>query len=277
MENALAIPSYALAVLSIAYLLLVTLLRKQRLRTTLDRFPYTSRKAFASMTLEDAFHIQLNLAELEFPFVFQKSLQFALFRTYGIPSISKLLVQTTEFSTPATASRRYVDTEVLVAEFYGYHPQSDRATEAIARMNYIHSLYRGSGKISNEDMLYTLSLFATEPKNWIYRHEWRELEDFEKCALGVFAKALGDAMEIQYQGHLQGAEEGWKDGLEWLEEIEAWAQGYEKRFMVPDINNFKTAEETVDILLWYVPSWGKKFGRNLVYVLMDDRLRTAMM
>lgn len=272
----LTIPSYAFLFPVVLYLLTIALFRKHRVRSLLKTFPYTSRKTFASMSLEDAFHIQKAMSTLEFPFTFQKALQFALFRTYGVPTISKLLVQTSEFTEFATASKRYVDTEVLISEFSGYHPQSDRAIEAIARMNYIHSHYQRSGKISNDDMLYTLSLFALEPVRWIKRYEWRELEDFERCAIATFWKATGDAMAIDY-GCLKSAHEGWIDGLQWLEEVEAWAEGYEKEAMVPDINNHKTAEETTTLLLWYVPQSAKGYGQKVVTALMDDRLRAAMM
>ena len=42
-------------------------------------------------------------------------------QTYGIPTISQLLVATKEFSTPANASKRYADTAILIAE-YGFFP-----------------------------------------------------------------------------------------------------------------------------------------------------------
>ena len=228
---------------------------------------------------EDAFFIQQSLSELEFPFTFEKALQFALFRTYGIPSISKLLVQTGELSEAATATKRYADTTVLIAEFMGYIPSSERSIEAIGRMNYIHSQYQKSGKILDDDMLYTLSLFAGEPVRWINKYEWRQLEDFEKCAIGTFWKAMGDAMGISYEKLKSGGEsgEGWKDGLQWLEEVGEWAEGYEKTKMVPDINNKTTADQTVEILLWSVPEMLKQFGTKVVSALMDERLRTAMM
>lgn len=37
------------------------------------------------------------MSTLEFPFTLVKSLEFALFRTYGVPSISRLLDKTREF------------------------------------------------------------------------------------------------------------------------------------------------------------------------------------
>lgn len=231
------------------------------------------------MTNEDAYKIQLELSEIEFPFTFEKSLQFALFRTYGIPSISKLLVKTSQFSEESTATKRYTDTVVLIAEFMGYHPTSARSIEAIGRMNYIHSQYQKSGQILDDDLLYTLALFAGEPVRWIDKYEWRKLEDFERCAIGTFWKAIGDAMCISYGNLRSGREagEGWMDGLQWLDELDEWSAEYEKRFMVPDKNNHKTAEQTVAILLYSIPGFAKSEGRRIVSALMDDRLRTAMM
>lgn len=231
------------------------------------------------MTNEDAYLIQQGLAELEFPFIFETSLQFALFRTYGIPSISKLLVQTSQFSEKDSASKRYTDTTVLLAEFLGYHPTSPRSIEAIGRMNYIHSQYQKSGKLLDDDLLYTLALFAGEPTRWIDQYEWRKLEDFEKCAIGTFWKAIGDAMGIPYFKMKSGGEggKGWIDGLQWLDELNEWSGQYEKRYMVPDKNNQKTAEQTVAILLYGIPGFLEPYGRSIVSALMDDRLRTAMM
>lgn len=40
-------------------------------------------------------------------------------QTYGIPSISKLLVQTTQLSTAKNAGKRYQDTAVLLVEILG--------------------------------------------------------------------------------------------------------------------------------------------------------------
>ncbi|KAL8953077.1 MAG: hypothetical protein Q9222_001070 [Ikaeria aurantiellina] len=258
------------------YPIVVAALRYQRLRTTLKTFPYTTHRSFARMTDDDACQIQINIAQLEFPFTFTKAVQFALFRTYGIPSISRLLVATSQFSEVATAAKRYADTGVLVREFMSHEPSHPRTLEAIARMNYIHSVYQKSGAISNDDMLYTLSLFALEPIRWIARYEWRSLEDFERCALGTYWKSIGDAMRINYQP-LASSQSGWDDGLQWLGDLDTWSMQYEIEKMVPHLDNNKTADQTVAILLWGLPRFLKPFGENLVAALMDDRLRTAMM
>ncbi|KAL8763411.1 MAG: hypothetical protein Q9184_000799 [Pyrenodesmia sp. 2 TL-2023] len=227
------------------------------------------------MTDDDAFEIQKTIAEFEFPLTYTKALQFALFRTYGIPSISKLLVATSQLSDVATASKRYADTAVLIREFMCHKPSDPRTLEAIARMNYIHSLYQKSGAIRDDDMLFTLSLFVSEPIRWIERYEWRKLDTFEQCALGVFWKSIGDAMGINYR-NLTSSKEGWVDGLHWIEELAEWSEEYEKANMVPHTNNNKTANETVAILLWGVPKPLQPFGKRVVSAIMDDRLRTAM-
>ena len=67
---------------ALGYLLLVRRLRYQRINATLKKYShYTqSREALGQMTLDDAFAIQLPLAELEFPITFSVSIFFALFK-----------------------------------------------------------------------------------------------------------------------------------------------------------------------------------------------------
>lgn len=55
-------------------------LRFQRLNKTQKHYDYPTRESMAKMTDEEAFSIQKQIAQLEFPFMFIKSLQFALFR-----------------------------------------------------------------------------------------------------------------------------------------------------------------------------------------------------
>ena len=87
---------------------------------------------------------------------------------------------------------------------------------------------------------------------------------------------MGDAMNISFDS-LKSGKVGFTDGLQWLEEILQWAEHYEKKNMVPHINNKITADETVSLLLWNIPPAIKGIGENLVRALMDARLRAAMM
>ncbi|KAF2667636.1 hypothetical protein BT63DRAFT_426487 [Microthyrium microscopicum] len=264
----------SVALVAVGYVCTIRLLRYRTEGSLQKKYPYKSRETMKKMTLQEAYEIQKVLFSQEFPFTAEKALQFALFRTYGIPSISTLLVKTRQLSTRSTVGKRYADTAVLIEEFMGNAPNHPRTIAAISRMNYLHAIYQKQNLISNDDLLYTLSLFALEPMRWFARYEWRSLNDLEKCAFGVFWKAQGDAMGID-MSCLSSKEAG--SGLEWMEKLEAWSDAYEEKAMVPGISNKTTADQTVAVLLWDVPSALHPFGRKVVSALMDERLRKAMM
>ena len=175
-----------------------------------------------------------------------------------------------------TASKRAADTGVLLLEFGLNKPTSERAIEAIARMNFLHSRYQKSGKISNDDLLYTLSIFALEPSRWIDQYEWRTMNDLEMCACGTFWKNMGNAMEISY-AKLDSSAKGWQDGLHWLEEVKDWSDKYEEAHMVRADTNRQLADSQLHTLL---PRWPAKLHdvcKKSVIVLLGDRLRRSMM
>ena len=161
-------------------------------------------------------------------------------------------------------------------EFALNAPTSDRALQAIARMNFQHARYQKAGKITNDDLLYTLSLFALEPARWVDKYEWRSLTDLELCACGTYWKGMGDAMEISFT-KLRSCKKGWQDGLHWLQEMEEWSQAYEERYMVPAASNKQLADSHFEILCINVPH--RFFGpcKKMISVLLGERLRKAMM
>ncbi|KAJ5144559.1 hypothetical protein N7448_001951 [Penicillium atrosanguineum] len=228
------------------------------------------------MTDHDAFAIQKTIMQMEYPFIVIKSLQFALFRTYGIPTISTLLLRTSQFSDSATSFKRYADTGTLIGEFMAFDPSSERAQTAIARTKFLHKGYRDSGKILEDDMLYTLSLFATEPIRFVKLYEWREMTEMERCAVGTYWKSLGDALAISYE-KLPSGKIGFRDGIHWLEEVSEWSNYYELQHMKPHPRNKEIAEKTIDVLVYNLPGFMKPLGVYFVSFLMDERLRNAMM
>lgn len=257
-------------VATVGYLLSVRALRFRR-RDSLREYGFTDRASLGRMTLQDAFAIQLPLAELEFPrsFVF-----FAIFKTYAIPSISALLAATGQLSNPDSASKRAADTGILVAEAVLHEPGSDRSLDAVARMNFLHDRYRRAGKIK-DDMLYTISLFCLEPIRWTRKFEWRDLSDVVLCAMDVYWKSLGDRMKIPYD-RLPSRETGWTDGLYWLEELQDWSTAYEVKNMVPAATNHQLSTATIKIALTNVPRVLHALGRDFVSALLEERLRMAM-
>lgn len=252
------------------YLLLVRLLRYQRAKDLERQY---SRQG---MTTSDAQAILKDLTELEFPKFLGFSIIFALFKTYGIPSVSSLLVATGQLADVETASKRVADTGVLLLEFALNKPDSERTIQAIARMNYLHARYQKSGKITNDNLLYTLSLFALEPSRWVTKYEWRDLTDLELCACGTYWKAMGDAMGISYQT-LPSSDQGWQDGLVFLEELESWSLRYEEKHMVSATTNKRLADSHFDILCINVPTRFLEPCKKVMSYLLGERLRKAMM
>ncbi|KAI9928851.1 hypothetical protein ASPWEDRAFT_348221 [Aspergillus wentii DTO 134E9] len=267
--------SYAL-VLLVSYPILISLLRFRRVNRLHQKYAkYSTRESLAQMTDDEAFEIQQAMVKFEFPFFFITALQFALFRTYGIPSISKLLVKTGEFSNAETSFKRYSDTNILIQEFMGNAPTSKRAYSGLARTRYMHSGYRASGKILDDDMLYTLGLFAIQPVRFVESYEWRKMTDLERCAMGTFWKSVGDGLDISYD-KLPSGKTGFRDGVQWLEEIAAWSDEYEAQNMVPHPANRETADQTTPVILYMVPKPLEQFGLKFVSFMMDERLRKAM-
>jgi len=92
-----------------------------------------------------------------------------------LPPPELINARTAQLMTVKTGGRRYVDTGVLIRDFTSSPFDSTRHATALARMNWLHSRY----DISNDDMLYTLSVFVTCPQRWLERFEWRELTELE--------------------------------------------------------------------------------------------------
>ncbi|NKZ73711.1 DUF2236 domain-containing protein [Rhodococcus hoagii] len=115
----------------------------------------------------------------EFPWDYQRSLEFALFRTYCVPSISELLAHTGEFE--KRPQKRYDDTALLMSELVEHGYDSPRGRESLRNINRMHGRYT----ISNDDMLYVLSTFVYDPIDWIDRYGWRRLHPHERLASSI--------------------------------------------------------------------------------------------
>ena len=114
------------------------------------------------------------LAHIHFPWDINKALEFALLKTFAVPSISGLLDRTGEFS--SRPLKRYDDTALLIREVLSNGLDSDRAMRAFTRINDMHGRFR----IANDDFLYVLSTFALSPIDWLERFGRRAMTDEEK-------------------------------------------------------------------------------------------------
>ncbi|CAM9844361.1 unnamed protein product, partial [Laminaria digitata] len=190
-----------------------------------------------------------------------KALEFAQFRAFGVPSISKLMHKTGEFC--QRAGKRYDDTDLLFREFWENDTDTNRGKISIARINAIHGMY--SKQISNADMLYTLCLFITEPAAWIDRYEWRRCTDIEKAGLLGHFVLLGERMGI-------------KDCRDWKtwDDALAFQIAYEAKYFEYHESNNAVAVSTLDLFISNVPSSFQWVARWAVYALMDPFLLKTM-
>ncbi|GAA2794623.1 oxygenase MpaB family protein [Saccharopolyspora taberi] len=130
------------------------------------------------------------IAEYEFPWDITKSLELALFRTYAVPSIGRLLDRTAEFT--KKPQKRYDDTALILYEILHEGPESEQGLAAVDRLNRIHGRFR----ISNGDYLYTLSTFVVMPVRWLESYGWRRLHPREITAITNTMRHMGEGMGI---------------------------------------------------------------------------------
>ncbi|KAI1314084.1 hypothetical protein F5Y03DRAFT_336090 [Xylaria venustula] len=263
---------------ALGYVVLCRALRyrgEKRLRRRMGFPEGCGREALSRMTNNQAQEIIEYLGTYEFPDFQVLALQFGLFKTYGVESISRLLLATRNLTDAVKSLKRYEDTATLIGEFMVHPPDSERTISALARINFLHSKYIQEGTISKEDLLYTLSVFVVEPPRFARLYEWRAMNEMEYCAHGVFWKAIGEAMGVSYKGFLE--HDTWRDGIEWADDIAAWAKRYEADVMKPSAIANKPAQALIPMITYWLPWFAKPFGQEAVCVLMGDRVREAFM
>lgn len=193
-----------------------------------------------------------------FPWDLERSLEFALFRTFAVPSISGILAQTGEFV--QRPRKRYDDTELILFEILEHGMNSLRGKRAIRRMNSMH----GRFDISNEDFVYVLSTFIFEPIRWVEKYGYRPMTEVEKQ--GVFKNYL----ELGIRMNLKNVPKSFG-------EFEAYNVNYEAEHFRFAESNRIIADKTIDLLLgFYLPKWLFWLGRPFVFALLDDPLREAL-
>lgn len=135
--------------------------------------------------------IYRNLMAYEFPWDMNQALSFALFRTYAVPGIGRLLDETGQFT--GDVQKRYDDTVLLLEPpaMLGFdHPE---ARAAIRRVNQMHRSY----DIPNHEMLYVLSTFVVVPARWLSAYGKRALTPVELRGSVNYYRALGRHMGIK--------------------------------------------------------------------------------
>ena len=208
--------------------------------------------------VRDSHEISLHVSAYDFPWDNLQALSFALFRTYAVPSIGRLLDETGEFT--GRVQKRYDDTGLLLEEVQRHGLGSKRGRSAVRRINQMHAMY----DISNDDLRYVLATFVVVPKRWADDFGFRRLTPNEIAATTNYYIELGRHMNIN-------------DMPEDFAGFEKLLDDYEREHFAFDAGGRRVADSTLDLMTTFPPnSWAPKWAvRRFAYSLMDEPLLRA--
>jgi hypothetical protein len=195
------------------------------------------------------------LVQHEFPWDMTMALSFALFRTYAVPGIGRLLNQTGEFENHV--QKRYDDTALLLEAPLQHGFDSEQGRTALRRINGMHRAY----DIPNHEMLYVLSTFVVVPNRWMSDYGKRGFTAKEQAAGVTYYRELGRRMGIK---NIPGT----------YEEFEHLMDSYEAEHFAYDPANRKVADSTLALMATFYPAPRlvmNAFARSL----MDEPLLRA--
>lgn len=198
------------------------------------------------------------LTTREFVWDINQALSFALFRTYGVPSIGGLLFDTGEFT--ERVQKRYDDTALILDAVLDSGFASPRGRSAIRRMNRMH----GSYDISTDDMRYVLATFVVCPVRWMREYGWRRMTHTEIVGWTNYYRELGRHMAIP-------------DVPETYEQFADLLDRYEHDHFAYDPGGRAVADSTLELMCTFPPNdrvpapLVRRFARGL----MDDPLLDA--
>ncbi|KAI8992143.1 hypothetical protein BDF20DRAFT_909817 [Mycotypha africana] len=255
------------AFLIVAYLIVVRYNRYKLLNEMIRKYPDPN---IVLKNHDIAMEIYSNIFRKEFPLFARSSLEFALFKPFATPSVSKLLVSTREFLDHC--SRRAEDTELILSEIIDPYPriqnelrnnpnisgkeitkQYERREASIKRLNELHGKY----PISNEDYLYTLVLFVAEPIRWINSWEWRKLDIREVNAIFRVWHEIGTKMNI-------------KEIPDTLDEWYEIQKAYENTSVTYHPANWRCADPTIKHLGQRLPKFMLPVLYKILPCLLED-------
>lgn len=211
------------------------------------------------LTLEperDCVAIYRLMAEYEFPWDIAKSLELALFRTYAVPSIGRLLDRTGEFR--RCPQRRYDDTLMVLYEIFHNGTESPRGQRALVRLNEIHGRYR----ISMDDYRYTLATFVVMPVRWVNEFGWRSMHPHEVRALTTVMRTMGEGMRIT---DIPGTYAGFEKLLD----------DYERDHFAQDDGGRRVADATLSLFASWYPKPVAPVVPGLARTMLDPHLLRA--
>ncbi|WSQ13777.1 DUF2236 domain-containing protein [Streptomyces sp. NBC_01231] len=205
---------------------------------------------------KDALEIYRLSSAYEFPWDSTRALELALYRTYAVPRIGRLLAETTELTD--RPQKRYDDTTLLLDAVVEHGFDSEQGRTAIRRVNQMHRSY----DISNDDMRYVLCTFVVVPRRWIDAYAWRRLSRHEIVASAVHYRSLGRHLGI-------------KDVPESYEEFETCLDAYEEAHFAWDEGARRVSDATLALMASWYPRPLAPLLRASTLALLDEPLLKA--
>jgi len=205
---------------------------------------------------EEASEIYRLSSAYEFPWDYSRALELALYRTYAVPSIGRLLAETAELTD--RSQKRYDDTALLLDAIVEHGFDSELGRTAVRRVNQMHRSY----DIGNDDMRYVLCTFVVMPRRWIDAYGWRKLSRHEIVASAVHYRTLGRHMGIQ------GIPESY-------EEFENCLDAYEQARFGWDEGARRVSDATLALMASWYPRPLAPLLRTSTLALLDDHLLKA--
>ncbi len=204
----------------------------------------------------DALEIYRISVAYEFPWDYTRALELALYRTYAVPSIGRLLARTAELT--ERTQKRYDDTVLLLDTVVEHGFTTEEGRTAIRRINQMHRSY----DISDDDMRYVLSTFVVVPRRWIDAYGWRRLSRHEIVATTEYYRTLGRHMGIP--------------GIpRTYEEFEALLDAYEEAHFGWDEKARRVSDATLDLMASWYPRPLAPLLRTATLALLDEPLLRA--
>ncbi|OIJ93909.1 peptidase [Streptomyces sp. MUSC 14] len=201
----------------------------------------------------DAVEIYRLSAAFEFPWDYTRALELALYRTYAVPSIGRLLAETGELT--ERTQKRYDDTALLLDTIVEHGFAAEEGRTAIRRINQMH----GSYDIGDDDMRYVLSTFVVVPRRWIDAYGWRRLSRHEIVAATEYYRTLGRHMGIP--------------GIPaTYEEFEALLDSYERDHFGWDERARQVSDATLELMTSWYPRPLAPVLRTATLALLDEPL-----
>lgn len=205
---------------------------------------------------EDFVEIYAKVVAHEFPWDMNQALGFALFRTYAVPGIGRLLDETGEFT--ARTQKRYDDTALLLEPPNRLGFDDPEARAAIRRINQMHRAY----DIPDHEFRYVLSTFVVVPKRWLDDYGKRPLTATEIEASVHYYRTLGRHMGI-------------KDIPETYAGFEELMDSYEAEHFGYDEGGRRVADATLALMTDFQPRIARPVMDVFSRSLMDPPLRAA--